>query len=114
MNSDTAILIIKALDGLSARAVVTSENIANAGTPGYRPLRLTFEDALKEAAARGPDAVREVMPRVERAKIGAPDDELRTDLELATANTTALRYGALIDILSRQIEIEGLAIRGTT
>jgi flagellar basal-body rod protein FlgB len=114
MNSDTTILMIKALDCLAARAVVTAENIANAGTPGYRPLRLTFEDALKDAAARSTAAVRDVAPKVEQARIGTPEAELRTDLELATANTTSLRYSALIDILSRQIEVESLAIRGNS
>lgn len=110
MNGDTAVLMIKALDGLSTRAVITAENIANAGTPGYRPLRVNFEQALQIAAEQGVDAVRQLQPAAVRS--GPKEPELRTDLELATANTTMLRYSALIEVLSRQCQIESLAITG--
>ena len=112
MDNSTAILMIKALDGLSERAIVTAENIANAGTPHYRPLRVTFEKALEEAAAKGDAAVEAVKPDVERAPAGTPDGELRLDLEMATASQTALRYTALIDVLNRQGQLESLAITG--
>src|SRR5262245_43219830 len=96
-------VLLKALDGLSARAVVTAENLANAGTPNYRPLRLNFETALKEAAEKGNDAVQRVVPQLTQALSGSPDAELRPDLELATASTDALRYSALIEVLNRQL-----------
>ena len=114
MDSSTAVLMIKALDCLAARQVATSQNIANAGTPGYRPLRVTFETALSDAAAQGDDAVRAVTPQVERAPAGSVDSELRLDLEMADAAGTAGRYGALIDILNRQLQLQSLAITGTT
>lgn len=113
MDSLSAQLMIKALDGLSARATVTAQNIANGGTPGYRPLRLSFEKALADAASKGGKAVRAVTPRVERALAGTSDGELRLDLELATASTTALRYAALVDLLNRQMQIDALALSGT-
>lgn len=113
MDQNAALLIIKALDGLQARSVVTAENIANAGTPNYRPLRLSFEDALKQAALRGDDAVRQVSPLAERAMPGTPEGELRVDLEMATASATATRYSALIEMLSRQGQIESEALTGT-
>jgi flagellar basal-body rod protein FlgB len=113
VDSSSALLMIKALDGLSARAVVTAENIANAGTPNYRPIRLTFERALQDAALQGDEAVQAVIPRLERALATAPDGELRLDMELATASTTAMRYSALIDVLNRQMQIHSLAVTGT-
>lgn len=112
MDASNAILIVKALDGLAARAVVTAENIANAGTQNYRPLRVNFESALKEAAARGDDAVRQVALSAQRVAPGASDETLRVDLEMATASATALRYGALIEILNRQGQLKSLAITG--
>lgn len=112
MNSFSAELIVKALDGLSARAIVTAENIANAGTPGYRPARLSFERALADAAAGGAGAVRAVQPRIERPAGNTPEAKLRLDLELATASSTALRYAALIDLLNRQMQIDALAVTG--
>ncbi len=112
MENSTALLMIKALDGLSARSVVTAENIANAGTPNYRPLRISFEAALKEAAAHGDNAVRDLVPRAEQAVAGTPDAELRQDTEMATASATALRYGALVALLNREVQIESLAMTG--
>jgi flagellar basal-body rod protein FlgB len=114
MNSDTTVIMIKALDGLSARAVVTAQNIANAATPGYRPLRVSFEQALKDAAAKGPAAVKDVVATATRGRVGTADAELRPDLELATASATSLRYGALIDLLSRQMQLESIAVKGNT
>ncbi len=40
-----------ALDGLSLRAKVRANNIANAETPGFRAKRVDFEAALREAGA---------------------------------------------------------------
>jgi flagellar basal-body rod protein FlgB len=112
MNPSTALLIIKALDGLSARSVATAENIANAGTPNYRPLRVSFENALKQAAGLGDAAVRQLKFEAEPAVAGTPDAELRVDLELATASATALRYDALLSIIDRQSQMDSLAIKG--
>jgi flagellar basal-body rod protein FlgB len=102
--------MLKALDGLSARASATAQNIANAGTDGYRPVRVAFEEALVHAAGRGTDAVRGVAPRLRQAGSGEP---LRLDLELATASSTAARYSALVELLGRQIQMQSLSITGT-
>lgn len=113
MDADTAILLIKALDGLSARSVATAQNIANANTPGYRPLRVSFEQALAAADAGGTATVRALAPAAESIPFGARDGELRLDMELATASATAQRYGALVDVLDRQLQLQSLAITGT-
>jgi len=113
MNADTAILVIKALDGLSARSVVSAQNIANANTPGYRPLRVNFEQALVAADLGGNSTVLDSFPQVEAIPIGARDGELRLDKELATASVTAQRYGALIDVLNYQLRLQNSAIAGT-
>lgn len=112
MDGFTSQIMIKALDGLSQRATVVATNIANAGTANYRPLRLSFERALVDAASRGPAAVRATAPNVERISPNAPDGRLRLDLEMATASSTALRYSALIEMLSREMQTEALAIKG--
>lgn len=112
MDPSTAILMIKALDCLSARQVVTAENISNASTQNYIPLHATFEDALKEAAARSDDAVRTFQPTIERAAAGTPEAKLRTDLEMGTAAGTALRYSALVQVLNRQLQIQQIAYQG--
>jgi flagellar basal-body rod protein FlgB len=113
MDATAAILMLKALDGLSMRQVATAQNIANADTPGYRPLRVTFEKALADAAGQGDDAVAAVTPRIEQVAAGSTDAQLRLDLEMATAAGTAGRYGALIDVLNRQLQMQSLAITGS-
>ncbi len=112
MEISSALLMLKTLDGLSARSVAAAQNIANAGTPNYRPLRLSFEAALKTAAASGDQAVGKLVPKLERAMPGTADAELRPDLELATAAGTALRYSALVEVLNREMQINALAITG--
>jgi flagellar basal-body rod protein FlgB len=106
----TSALLIKALDGLSARAAATAENIANASSPGFRPMRVSFEDALAAAARSGDRrALEAVQPRFADALSADP---VRVDLELATASATALRYSALTELLGRQLQIETIAITG--
>lgn len=104
MSDLTSIMALKALDGLTARADVTSQNIANANTPGYRPLKVSFEDALIQAAGRGADAVEAVQPRIESDPNLAEGAGVRLDLQMATASMTSARYAALIEILSLQMQ----------
>jgi flagellar basal-body rod protein FlgB len=111
MDHGNSVLMLKALDGLHARALVTAHNIANAGTPHYRPMRVTFEQKLQAAALRGADAVVQTLPNIEPASASG-SGELRLDLELAAASTTSLRYGALIDVLNREMQLSLLAIKG--
>ena len=112
MENSSAILMIKALDCLSVRSAVTAQNIANAGTPNYRPLRVSFEDALKGAASAGDGAVQKLSPTVELVSQGPTEPGLRPDLEMATAVGTAGRYGALLAMLNRQLQLQTLAITG--
>ncbi len=109
MDSTSAV-IIKAMDGVSARVAVTAQNIANANTPGYRPLRVSFESALAEAAQHDPAMVRAVKPRITQEP--ADGQGLRLDLELASEGASAARYSALVEVLNRQLELTGLAVGG--
>lgn len=111
MDPVSALLINKALDGLSMRYLATAENIANASSRAYRPVRVTFEDTLRAAASQGEEAVRRTNPQSRREPIAA-GGEMRLDLELATASETAMRYSALLDLLGRQMQISRTVIRG--
>jgi len=46
-DSITAALYQKALDGTWQRQKATSNNIANSETPGYKAVKVNFEDSLK-------------------------------------------------------------------
>lgn len=110
MDDVSSALLIKALDGLTLRSIATAQNVANAGTRGYRPVRVTFEQALAAAAPKGAEAVAQVTPRIETM---AEADALRLDLELATASSTSHRYAALAELLNRELQLRAIAIRGT-
>lgn len=110
MESVTKVVLLKALDGLAARAAASAQNIANAGSQGYRPLKVEFEQALASAAPLGPGAIARVVPKTIAAKSAEP---LRLDLELADASATAGKYGAFIELLGRQLQLEALSINGT-
>lgn len=103
MSELTAILALKALDGLTLRSEVTSQNIANASSPGYRPLKVSFEEALTEAAAGGKDSIEALQPTIDSDL--AQSSGVRLDLQMATASMTATRYAALVEILSRQAQL---------
>ncbi|MEM8694729.1 MAG: flagellar basal body protein [Pseudomonadota bacterium] len=113
MESVAEALIVKALDGLAMRSSVTAQNIANANTEGYRPMAVSFEEALAEAAPRGMDAIRAVAPRVDYAPVRPEaSGAMRLDLEIATAAGTSTRYSALVEMLNRQLQLKSLAVTG--
>lgn len=112
MDPTSAIMITKALDGLWARSLATAQNVANANSPGYRPVRVSFEEALQSAARQGPAALRNVTATIGQAPATAGNTEMRLDLELATASETGLRYAALLDLLGRQLQISHTVVRG--
>lgn len=112
MESVSTALIAKALDGLTARYEATAQNIANANSPGYRPIRVTFEDSLRRAATEGPQAIARVTPEIELQPMPRIASEMRLDLEIANASQTAMRYGALLSVLARQMEIARSVISG--
>lgn len=112
MEPVSSTLIMKALDSLSLRATVTAQNIANSNSPNYRPMKVSFEEALIKAATSGVEAIRSVQPQVVPLLNAAGNGALRLDLELATASATAGRYAALVEILNRQLQIDALAHSG--
>ena len=104
----SAITIAKALDCLTMRQAYTAQNIANSGTPDYQAVRVSFEESLEAAVAGGESAIEAV--RAEVTPVGAPGDEVRLDLELATSSQTAMRYSALIEVFGREKAISRAAL----
>ncbi len=102
MSSLPTAIILKELDCLTMRATVSAQNIANAGTPGYRPVYVAFEGALSRAAAEGPAAVAALQPRLEPEAVG--EGGMRLDMEVARASQTAMRYEALIEMLGQRLQ----------
>jgi flagellar basal-body rod protein FlgB len=112
MESISSIVLLKALDALAMRATVSAHNIANSNSPNFRPLKLSFEQALRSAADSGRDAIESVQPKIDYAVNEQGRPEFRLDLELATATSAAGRYATLAELLNRQLQIHALAISG--
>ena len=111
MDEVSAALISKALEGLYQRYQFTAQNIANANSPDYRPVTVSFEESLAAASHQGLDAIRHVAPS--QHAVAAPAGQstsVRLDLELATASQTAMRYKALIELMGRQMALSRTAI----
>ncbi|MBN3815123.1 flagellar basal body rod protein FlgB [Burkholderia stagnalis] len=114
-----AAIAAKALDGLFARQTATAQNIANANSVGYVPMRVSFEAALRDAAETHPgDTAATQLARIQSVapSIDAPlpidVNTVRLDNEIASASETAARYAMLIGMLDRTLQIRQLAIKG--
>jgi flagellar basal-body rod protein FlgB len=69
-DRDTA-LAKQLLDVLSVRSKAALHNIANQNVPGFKRYEVRFEEALRDAAARGGDLAA-VQPEVVRDTSGPP------------------------------------------
>lgn len=112
-----------ALDAAVLRHVAIANNIANAKTPGYQPLRVSFEEQLQRAGAAlgngDSDALRAQLDRLaDDMKSGAalrPDDSgpVQLDSEMVRLADNSLRYRALLQALGSRSAILKLAINST-
>jgi flagellar basal-body rod protein FlgB len=109
MDAITSLTLARALDGLHQRQIATAYNIANGGTPSFRPLTVRFEEQLRAAARAGPAALARVTAQTVQ---GPARGEQRLDLEVATASETALRYSALVEVAGRRMAIDRAIVSG--
>lgn len=105
MNPLISAIITKALDGLSLRSAATAQNLANVNSANYRPVAVSFEDELRAAAAKGETAVLALAVEIRDSGHAGPPG-VRMDLELEAQSETALRYGALVDVLARELQLQ--------
>ena len=112
IDAVTASALSLALDAANLRHQVIAANIANAGTPGYIPQRLSFEAqvsaGLQQAGAPATAQVRaQVVPEL------AADGQPRTvqlDTEVAALSQNTLHYQTLVRALNRQLSILASAV----
>jgi flagellar basal-body rod protein FlgB len=104
-EASVSMILARSLDALSLRSQAIAHNVANAGSPNFRPIRVTFETELREAAAVGDAALSalQLLPAEDPDfRVG---DELRLDLELVDAAQTSMRYATLIEMMGRRMVI---------
>jgi flagellar basal-body rod protein FlgB len=100
VGDTTTAALHAALSGLSERARVTADNIANINTPSFLAGRTDFESALKDSLSSG------TMPQVSGGSIGRSLDPTNTngnnvnlDSETVIATETGLRYQLALNAL---------------
>jgi flagellar basal-body rod protein FlgB len=104
MQSESIRLLTAALDGLAARQRAISANIANASTPGYKRMTVSFEDQL-EGAKKG----LAMEPKYETDKSpGGPDgNNVDNAVEVGHLTRVELTY----QVLARAVAMESNQLR---
>ncbi|MDR3438094.1 flagellar basal body protein [Telmatospirillum sp.] len=108
----TVAMASKALDGLSMRMAALANNLANANAPRFQAVSVRFEDALRKAAAKGPEAVDALQIHFQAGHAYGPHDDRRVDLLVADAAQTAARYSALVEMLGERMSLQRAAMGG--
>jgi flagellar basal-body rod protein FlgB len=104
-----------ALDGAALRHQAIAANIANATTRGYVPVRVEFEQQLREARDRleAGESVSSVAAGFAEATEPTPDADgaaVAVDLEVAQLAQNVVQYQALTRALSKRMSILAMAI----
>lgn len=113
----TTAALSAALDATARRQIVVAANVANAGTEGYAPLRLSFEAQWDEARSamdggrlldeRGLEALRELAALEPEAQ--EPAARVQLDVEMVDLAANAMRFQALLQGVSRHLSLLALA-----
>ncbi len=111
-------VLAKALEGVSLRLRASTDNLANASTPGYKRKDVRFEEALTRAVAgseRGlARRVASVRPRLVtdyRSQLRADGNNVDFDQEMVAASETTGRSLAISELLARDYAMLETAIR---
>ncbi len=109
----TSAVLKLALDGAALRHQALASNIANAQTPGYAPLRVSFESEVgraRERLAAGEDAasvLADAKPEMSEEEGVAPAP---VDIQVADLAQNVVQYQALVKGWSKRMAILSAAI----
>jgi flagellar basal-body rod protein FlgB len=120
LEAVTSTALALALDAASLRQQAHALNIANAGSEGYTPVRVSFEAQLEAARADlhaggllRRDSLEDVAPVLEPVAPAADGllPKVQLDLEVAAMSQNATHFNALLKALSRHYALLGSAVR---
>lgn len=113
IDSSTTGLLSLALDAAGMRQQAIAQNIANANTPGYQRLAVSFESRLAELSRSTGGAppslasLGDFRPAFELAGNGEP---VALDMEVAALSENTLHQQALLKALNKHFALLGSAI----
>lgn len=118
-NSTEAVtlnLMKMAMDGAAMRHQAIAANIANATTPGYAPVQVSFEGQLRQARERleaGESiagVAADLAPEVESDAAAADGAPVAIDLQAAQLAQNVVHYQALLKGYGKRMAILAAAI----
>ena len=107
----TLTLVSRALDAASLRHQAIAMNIANAHSPGARPVLVTFEQALEPVREALASHARLNLQDVPRPHLSLGTGEISIDAEMARMSSNSLHYQALARGGGRELSILGLGVQ---
>lgn len=117
IDSSTSALLSLALDAAGMRQQAIAQNIANANTPGYQRVSVSFESrlaALSDGAGRTGTpslaSLADYRPVFEVADASEQGSGVALDMEVAQLSENTLHHQALLKALSRHLALLGIAI----
>lgn len=117
MNSTEAVtsnLLKLALDGAALRHQAIAANIANATTPGYTPVRVSFDTVMQQARDRlqAGEAPHSVAASLANGLEADPDaaGAVALDQQAADLAQNVVQYQALLKGMARRMSILAAAI----
>jgi len=114
----TLALVKVALDAASMRHTTIANNIANAGTEGYRPMRVNFEEQLGVLSTGSTARITEstlagAQPFVEPAPVPEKSGAaVMIDMEMVKLAQNTLLYQAILGGLGRKMAVLSTVING--
>ena len=115
VDDNTTALVRLALDAASLRQTVHASNIASAGTDGYQPVRVQFEEhlgAVRDAVGANRLDASALATAQPAAIVQEGAAGVKLDQEVAAMSQNALHYQALVRLLDKHYSLVSTAIDG--
>jgi len=119
ISGATGEVVMLALDAANLRHQAIANNIANANTPGYVPLKVNFEEqltafrrAMDGSEADASSALHGVKSFIEEdlAAAGSGASNVMLDMEVVKLSQNVVHYQSLLRALNNQLSIISSAI----
>jgi flagellar basal-body rod protein FlgB len=117
IDSNTSALLSLALDAAGMRQQAIAHNIANANTPGYQRISVSFEsrlDALRDGrgnmATPSLASLADFRPSFQYAAPLEAGSSVALDQEMAQLSENTLHHQALLKALNKHLSLMSIAI----
>lgn len=117
IDSNTSALLSLALDAAGMRQQAIAQNIANANTPGYQRVSVSFEsrlaslrDGAGNVAAPSLASLGDYRPAFEYAPVSEQGSGVALDQEMAQLSENTLHHQALLKALTKHMSLVSIAI----